>query len=101
MSAPSKQPPAAATSTFDVESAAITPIKLPASPTTKLALFIRLLGFPGADTEAEIKRTFSEWGMHTWVDMAPAETTWVPCGVCTTRPRHRTDHVYPVCDLCG
>ena len=35
-----------------------------------LASFIRLLGFPGAEAKAEIKRMFSEWGVTMWVDMA-------------------------------
>ena len=45
-------------------------MKLPAAPTTMLASFIRLLGFPGAEAEAEITCMFSEWGVNTWVDMA-------------------------------
>ena len=70
MSSPSKRPPAAATSPSDAESTAITPVKLLAAPTTMLASFVRLLGFPGAEAEAEIKCMFSEWGVHTWLDMA-------------------------------
>ena len=70
-----------------------------------LASFIRLLGFPGAEAEAEITCMFREWGVNSWTDMAcfamddvekfivtsksealrpPAETTWVHCGVCAT-----------------
>ena len=70
MSSPSKRPPTAAASHSDAESTTITPMKLPAAPTTMLASFIRLLGFPGPEAEAEIKRMFSEWGMTMWVDMA-------------------------------
>ena len=74
MSSPSKRPPTAAASPSDAESTAITPMKLPAAPTTMLASFVRLLGFPGTDAEAEIKRMFSEWGVTQWVDMACFET---------------------------
>ena len=70
MSSPSKRPPTAAASHSELESTAITPMKLPAAPTAMLASFIRLLGFPGAEAEAEIQRMFSEWGVSTWVDMA-------------------------------
>ena len=70
MSSPSKRPPAAAASPSDAESTTITPVKLPAAPTTMLALFVRLLGFPSAEAEAEIKCMFSEWGVHMWLDMA-------------------------------
>ena len=70
MSSPSKQPTAIAASHSDSESTEITLMKLPAAPTTMLASFIRLLGFPGAEAEAEITSMFSEWGMNTWVDMA-------------------------------
>ena len=45
-------------------------MKLPAAPTTVLASFVRLLDFPGADAETEIKRMFSEWGVTKWVDLA-------------------------------
>ena len=48
----------------------ITLMKLLAAPTSMLALFICLLGFPGAEAEAEFKHMFSEWGVHMWVDMA-------------------------------
>ena len=70
MSLPSKRPSTAAASPSDAESTAITLMKLLAAPTTMLASFIRLLGFPGADAEAEIKWMFSEWGVTKWVDMA-------------------------------
>ena len=45
-------------------------MKLPAAPTTMLALFVRLLDFPGADAETELKQMFSEWGITKWVDLA-------------------------------
>ena len=45
-------------------------MKLPAAPTTMLASFIHLLGFPGAEAEAEITCMFSEWGVNSWIDMA-------------------------------
>ena len=70
MSSPSKRLPATTASPSDAESTTITPVKLPAAPTTILASFISLLGFPGAEVEAEIKHMFSEWGVHMWVDMA-------------------------------
>ena len=70
MSSSSKQPPTAAASPSDAESTVITPMKLPAAPTTILASFVRLLDFPGADTETEIKRMFSECGVTKWVDLA-------------------------------
>ena len=70
MSSPSKRPPTAAASNSDADSTEITLMKLPAAPATMLASFIRLLGFPGADAEAEIKRMFSKWGVTTWTDMA-------------------------------
>ena len=120
MSSPSKRPLAVGASHSDSESTEITPMKLAAAPTTMLASFIHLLGFPGAETEAEITCMFSEWGVNSWVDMAcfaaedmekfivsgsppaaPVETTWVPRGVCATGTRRSTDHVYLVRDLCG
>ena len=70
MSSSSKRPPTAAASPSNAESTAITPMKLPAAPTTVLASFARLLDFPGADAETEIKRMFSEWGITKWVDLA-------------------------------
>ena len=70
MSSPSKRPPAVGASLSDSESTEITPMKLAAAPTTMLASFIHLLGFPGAETEAEITCMFSEWGVNSWVDMA-------------------------------
>ena len=45
-------------------------MKLLAAPMTMLALFIRLLGFPGAEAAAEITCMFSEWGTNSWDDMA-------------------------------
>ena len=65
-----KRPPTAAASPSDAESTAITPMKLPAAPTTVLASFVRLLDFPGAHAETEIKRMFSEWGVTKWDDLA-------------------------------
>ena len=75
MSFPSKQPPTVAASPSDAESTAITPMKLLAVPTTMLASFVRLLGFPGADAETEIKQMFSEWGVTKWDGMACFEAT--------------------------
>ena len=34
------------------------------------ASFIHLLGFPGAEAEAENTRMFSQWGVNSWDDMA-------------------------------
>ena len=70
MSSPSERPPNAAASPSNAESTEITPMKLPAAPTTMLASFVRLLDFPGVDAETEIKWMFSQWGVIKWVDLA-------------------------------
>ena len=70
MSSLLKQSSTVAASHSDSESTEITPMKLPAAPTTMLASFICLLGFSGAEVEAEITCIFSEWGVNSWDDMA-------------------------------
>ena len=45
-------------------------MKLLAAPMTMMALFIQLLGFPGAEAKAELMRMFREWGMNSWDEMA-------------------------------
>ena len=70
MSSPSKRSSAVGASHSDSESTKITPMKLLVAPTTMLASFIRLLGFPGAEAEAELTCMLCKWGMNSWDEMA-------------------------------